>query len=75
MNVLVELREKCRDLAASDMSTTLRVLKFCHEPGGVCDKRIRRPSLAKEKKIEYRNSLQSPRKSLSKNFRPNGMTY
>ena len=45
MHVLDELREKYRDLAASNMSTTLGVLKCCGEPGGVCDKKriARRP--------------------------------
>ena len=61
MNVQAELQGKCRDLAASNMSKTLRGLKCCREPGGVCDKRTGRPSLAKEQKFEDQSSLQSPR--------------
>ena len=48
------------------MSTTLRVLKRCRLPAGVCDKRTGRPSLAKEEKFEDQSSLQSPRKSLTR---------
>ena len=61
MNVQAELREECRDLAASNMSTTLRVLKCCREPGGVCDKSIGSPSLVKEGKCETQIAFQSPR--------------
>ena len=61
MNVQDELREKCRELAASNVSTNLRVLKCCREPGGVCDKRTGRPSLAKGEKFEDQCSLQSPK--------------
>jgi len=43
------------------MSKTLRVLKRCREPGGVCDKRTGRPSLAKEEKFEDQNPLQWPK--------------
>jgi hypothetical protein len=60
------LVEKCCDLAASNMSTNLRVLKCCCEPGGVCDKRTGRPSLEKEEKFEDQSSFQSPQKSLSR---------
>ena len=67
MHVLVELREKYRDLAASNTSTTLGLLKCCGERGGVCDKkRIGRQALATEEKFEDQNSLHSPRKSLSR---------
>ena len=67
MHVLVELREKYRDLAASNMSTTLGLLKCCGERGGVCDKkRIGRQALATEEKFEDQNSLHSPRKYLSR---------
>jgi len=49
MNVLVELREKYRDLAASNMSTTLGVLKCCRESGYICHKnKIGRLSQATE---------------------------
>ena len=61
MNFHAELHGNCRDLAASNMSTTLRVLKCCRDPGGDCGKRTGRPSVAKEKKFEDQSSLQSPR--------------
>jgi hypothetical protein len=52
MKVLAEMKGKCRDLAASNMSTTLRVLKCRREPRGVCGKRIERPSLEKKKNLK-----------------------
>jgi len=54
-------RPKCRELAASNVSTNLRVLKCCREPGGVCDKRTGRPSLAKGETYEDQCSPQSPK--------------
>ena len=47
------------------MSSTLRVLKRCRVPAGVCDKRTGRPSLENVEKFEDQSSVQSPRKSLS----------
>jgi hypothetical protein len=62
MKVQVELREKYRDLAASNMSTSLLVLNCCRKPGVDCDKkRNGHPSLTTEEKFEDQISFQSPR--------------
>ena len=61
MKVVAELQGKYRDLVASNMPTTLRVLKFCCEPGGICDKRNGRSSLTEQEKFEEQNPLQSPK--------------
>jgi hypothetical protein len=60
MKILAGLQGKYLDLAASNMSTTLRVLKCCREPGGVCEKRTGRPSLAKKKNLKIKIHCSRP---------------